>query len=34
MRLAKLRIRAIAAGMRLLTEDEVLEEVKTSAGGD
>jgi hypothetical protein len=32
MRLATLRTRAIAAGMRLLTEDEVLEEVKRRRG--
>ena len=31
-KLATLRIRAIAAGMRLLTEDEVLEEVKRRRG--
>ena len=32
MRLATLRTRAVAAGMRLLTEDEVLEEVKRRRG--
>lgn len=32
MRLATLRTRAIEAGMRLLTEDEVLEEVKRRRG--
>lgn len=32
MRLATLRTKAIAAGMRLLTEDEVLEEVKRRRG--
>jgi len=32
MRLATLRTKAIAAGMRLLTEDEVIEEVKRRRG--
>jgi hypothetical protein len=32
LRLASLRARAVAGGMRLLTEDEVLEEVKRRRG--
>ena len=32
MRLASLRARAVAGGMRLLTEEEVLEEVKRRRG--